>query len=370
MQQRPNETHLKECFTKYLNDNEINLSSQETIIFHTQKALFDANHPRHRSSLQMLHTIVARDRKDTEFKEKTSGDHTLAAIHKMQEIGLSSKTISKIIESLYDIRLNYHNSMAKIQELGKVTFEKAPIPEESSTKENTVTNRRNHQMSIWGNIQNKVGGDCNQLAIAYRDLFHHKKILSLLRKDLPKENLRIHIVKGQDRTYFTQADTFHTSCLLSIGKNKFTLDPSLGEMNIHPEWGYTYTNIILEKITPRNVDKIYKKKSNSVLVFQTNDLEITETTEGVLLKKDDKNKWIFMGMLNNSDYLFGVSYVQKEKWGRIYPCIALYKKDQGSIIGILGDDKEVWTDNKDISPALKEEIKQHLLALDAITDYS
>ena len=148
MQQRPNETHLKECFTKYLNDNEINLSSQETIIFHTQKALFDANHPRHRSSLQMLHTIVARDRKDTEFKEKTSGDHTLAAIHKMQEIGLSSKTISKIIESLYDIRLNYHNSMAKIQELGKVTFEKAPIPEESSTKENTVTNRRNHQMSI------------------------------------------------------------------------------------------------------------------------------------------------------------------------------------------------------------------------------
>lgn len=227
MQQRPNEAHLKKCFTNYLNDNEIHLSSQEAIIFHTQKALLDASHPRHRSSLQMLRAILARDRNNTEFKEKTSADHTLAAIHKMQGLGISSKTISKIIESLYDIRLNYHNSMAKIQGLGRVKFDEIIFAESLLTEEKLMIDRRTHQTNIQQNIEQNTGGECSQLAITYREIFRHKKIASLIRKDIGEKLINIHIVGGHDRTYFTKPNAVHIFCRLIIDDTMFYIDPAL-----------------------------------------------------------------------------------------------------------------------------------------------
>lgn len=128
MLQHTNGSHLEEGINTYLNNNNIGPLVQETIISHTRNALINNHHPRHQLSLATLRSVTARHKKGTNTpeadkdREKISFDYTLEAIQKMQEIGLSQETISAIVDSLYDLSLNYHNSKEKIRSLGKVTF--------------------------------------------------------------------------------------------------------------------------------------------------------------------------------------------------------------------------------------------------------
>lgn len=180
MLQHTNGSHLEEGINTYLNNNNIGPLVQETIISHTRNALINNHHPRHQLSLATLRSVTARHKKGTNTpeadkdREKISFDYTLEAIQKMQEIGLSQETISAIIDSLYDLSLNYHNSREKIRSLGKITFKEVLIAEDIFTGKKLMGTKWYHKKDVLRNIDNNVGGDCLELAVRYRDIFNEK----------------------------------------------------------------------------------------------------------------------------------------------------------------------------------------------------
>jgi len=376
MIQHTNWAHLEEGINTYLNNHNIGPLVQETIISHTRNSLIDNNHPRHQPSLAMLREVVSRQKKWTNIPEadkeheKISFNYTLDAIEKMQDIGLSQETISAIVESIYDLSLNYYNSKEKIRSLGKITFWENILAEDVFSGKKIMVDNRYHEMNIQKNIENNVWWECSQLAIAYRDIFHRKWINRLIKKDLAKNTSKIEITNGNDRKYFDKEPSNHVFCFLTIWKIHFVIDPSLGEINLHTQWWYKKAQTTLQKVIVKNIHKVPVEKNKKVIPFRTSDLTITKSTEGTVFYRDPQSSSLFLWAFDNTDYMFWITYVEIERWGRKYPCIFLYDANKDRTIWILYDKESIWLNRKNISDSLKESIKKHLIILDSITEYS
>ena len=372
MVQHTNGSHLEEGINTYLTNHNIGPLVQETIISHTRNSLIHNNHPRHELSLATLREVTARHKKWTNTpeadkgREKISFDYTLEAIEKMQKIGLSQETISAIIDSLYELSLNYRNSRKKIRSLWKITFEDA-----TSEKNKSMVDRRHNQRDLQKNIENNIWWECDQLAVAYRDIFHKKWISRLIKDDLTDRiYVGIRIIDGFDRKYFTKkSGGYHLFCLITIWEYRFVFDPSLGEINIFNEWWYIKTESVLQKITTTKMNDIDISKIRSVMDFKTSDNTIRKDTEWRVSSKYPEHSSMFLWRFDNTNYMFSIGFAEITKGGKKYPIISL-KNFKERIIWTLDDNKDLRLDKEGIPDRLKERMKEHLLILDSITQYN
>lgn len=375
MLQHTNGSHLEEGINTYLNNNNIGPLVQETIISHTRNALINNHHPRHQLSLATLRSVTARHKKGTNTpeadkdREKISFDYTLEAIQKMQEIGLSQETISAIIDSLYDLSLNYHNSREKIRSLGKITFKEVLIAEDIFTGKKLMGTKWYHKKDVLRNIDNNVGGDCLELAVRYRDIFNEKWLHTLINNELNDRYSELEIINGHDRRYFTHETANHVYCSLRIWKELFNVDPSLCEINIHKEWWYSQIWKAPTQISLESLQEELSRGEKSLIKFITEDKTISQKTKWGFSSFGLPNAGLVLWGFDDMDYIVGIRYAQLA--GRKYPYLSLTNNDnKGGIFWILDINKELRIWGKNVPGRLKEKIKEHLLILDSITEYN
>lgn len=272
--------------------------------------LGETNNAKYREALGILKYA----RNNNNIASKLFTENMVKAIKEWDEVGMSQKTISDIINIIYDKKCNYYNTEAKIKALWRIVVDPFGWTNETNLEK---------QMELW------IWWECSMLSTYAYNNFVKKNLIPRIKQETGKD-VMLWQYGGSTHEYFVW-DNDHQFLYLDIGDDRYVLDPSLGVIANNKNTSYEDDSAGMDTKNNKELSWYANEEMQSYWIWN---ITLHNDTEKIYCKFDGIPLWF----LSDTDLFLWLGFA-KTNYGKIIPMIAWTTKDANYGVYFIKDDE-------------------------------